>query len=299
MANKLLGVVGNLLPTFKRNRMLDDLAQTRRDLTMNIIPTLLSVSRSMGNRLASAPAKGYEANYFRTIGIVNSRGIISDLHSRMESLDKVIGDLNTLIENSFEQTVVLTVITVPRANVVRAIDAIYYVTRNVLRVVNYLVVNEQAHYRKDPNYVKQTLSKSDIMDVTAGSADFAQCLRALTINTDFVARLKDLEPIVVSQQTDAAISTMRSAAIDPNNLFGLNNALQTPLYRISMTIAEWQDARYEETRELKTLLELRLIQLENEKKYSSDEGIDREIESTSRRAEECARKIAAYEGDLK
>ena len=126
---------------------------------------------------------------------------------------------------------------------------------------------------------------------------FGRVLKAFTEgNRDFVRTVRAVPDVLVNEDTEAALATFGALKIDPTGVHNLQGFAMNPIYHIGLIVAEYQSNKYKENKELKSNLELRLMNLVSIRDTGqADPGVEREIEMVQSRIDKLSESIRKQE----
>lgn len=294
----IMKFTGSLLPTFKKDRLLEDARVVKTELVNYTIASYeTSYELLASNKLASKDIKEYEKRYFVKMGGRNAKGMVADIYTRLQEILKVVNVIETAVEKNFETSIVVDGITLYKVSLIKGLETCGFISRYANRFLNYLYILESAAVKSDTSYTFKQLSKGEVKELETYFDDFCAALKALSKDhKNFQKELENTPNVTVGPNSEATLAGFSSLKLDPVNMFAVNGFVN-PIYRIGMMIAEWQVARYKEAKELKTVLELRRLYLENMKNNSmeDEDGIQREIDVIQNRVDRCNEVIRKTE----
>ena len=293
----ILGFSSELLPIFKKDRIIEDARIVQTELISYTVPAYKnSYELFKSNKIASKTIKDLEKRYFDRTGSKNPAGMVADIYTKLDRVVHVVETVSMAAEKQFESSIVVSGITLYKVSLIKALETSGFVSRYALRLLNYLYVLETEAVKAETSYTNKQLNKGEIKELDTYFYAFCDALRAFSRAGDnFQKELDKLPDVIVSPDAEATLSNFSSVKLDPLDLFTVNGFVN-PVYRIGMMVAEIQVTRYKEAKELKTALELRRMYLENQKNNGvEDEGMQREIDVIQNRIDRCAETIRKAE----
>ena len=297
MSNSILSYASKLLPTFRKDRIIEEARLIETELSTNTIPAYDASSTVFAAKDVRSPViKKMQSEYFSAMGGSNNKGMVADIATRMRNVLTMVNNVTTAAEKEFETSIVIDGITVYKVSLIKILELSGFVSRYSLRLLNYLYVLECGATAGDGTYVGQQLSKGEIKELEHYFFDYCRTLKALSkADKNFIKDLEKLPNVTVGANSEATMANTGSSRLDPHNLFALQGFVSLT-YRLGMMVAEFQVSRYKEAKELKTNLELRRIYLDNLRANGqADEGTQREIDVIQSRIDRCTEVIRKEE----
>lgn len=296
-SNFILKYSSSLLPTFKKDRIVEDARVVETELSTNTIPVYQSSADMFAPRLVkSKEASAIMKNYFSIVGGNNSKGMVADIADRLKNVHENVVKISDLAQKDFETSIVVDGITLYKVSLIKALELCGFISRYSLRLLNYMYILEASAVNKQDSYVSQQLSKGEIKELELYMSDFCRAIKSMSKDPkSFQKDLDSLPSVSVGPMSEATLANIGSTRLDPANIFAVNGFI-SPVYRFGMMIAEIQVSRYKEAKELKTNLELRKIFLENLRATGQfDEATQKEIDIIQSRIDRCTEKIRKAE----
>lgn len=293
----ITGYASKLKPKFKKNELLEQVNILSKELDVVTIPAYGMASVFFSPNKVESPEFGqYSKKYFSLIGGSNNKGMINDIGNRLDSLKKTLGFIEQQVEKDFEISIVVDGITLKKVSLIKCLELLSFISRYSLRFLNYMYICETAAAFKDSSYISEQISKGDIKELDNFLSDFVIALKSFSKDPEkFIKDIEDLPDVTVGPNSEATLANLGSTRLDPNNIFNVKG-FSSIVYRFSMFFAEGQVARYKETKELKTNLELRKLYLESLiQSGQKDETIQKEIDIIQSRIDRCAEQIRKEE----
>lgn len=282
-----------LLPSFKRDRLKTDAQNVRNQLTTVALPAYASAVESFKKPLVSEQAVEFTRRYDIMVAKRNkANSIVFDIRERLLKLPKLLDAIDKQIAEGFTDDVVSSGLTLRKANTIRALEVLGFITKFSMGFVNAI-----AHYE----ITAKGIQVDYVSDVTPGEykrllkylPDFAHALQAITSLQDFEHALDNIPEARVEDEAFRAVSSM--ADFDPMQLFTLNNFNGNPIYTALMMVAEWQMNNFKQMQDQKRLLEVRLMQLKRMSENRPSPELEREIKVLSSRVANLAADIRKKE----
>lgn len=288
--------IGKLLPTFGRDRVIEDIRITRGELE-----ELASVYSEAANLMRNtASFKNKEvldklATFKRIVGTGNDNMIVYI----SKNLKQVIDNLNMaerLVEASLNSTIASKGLTFKQATVIQYVDAIHFTNKYARKLLHYVYVMESAQYAEDQVEAMKALSKPDMAFIAEKFVDFCNAFKSVSGDTE--ESFKKIEEVPEAEVNTATVRTM-TATVGPTKLdplkMGFIGTWMNPIYFIRMMVAEWQVKRYNEAKEELVVLRLRRMQLEQQRNGKANAKLEKEIEYTESRIQKLSYEVQQTE----
>ncbi len=281
-----------LLPYFGRDRAVEDARVVRNEIVTVAIPSYELAMEAFKTTVASKRVLGYAKQYKLMVGS-HKNTFVFDILERLKKLIKVLDAIDAELARNFDNKVVTEAMDVHKANVLRALESIGFISKFSISLLNVVYVDETAAYGK---------SQPESSDVQQGEydrierlfIDFCALLKSLTDAKDPVKSFVEI-PDVQADGVEQLRDVFSEDRIDPFGLFTKSNFRGNPIYFIRTVMVDWQMDRFKHTQEQKKLLELRLLHLQRRMQNNPDASIERDIEVTSSRVASLAEKLRKFE----
>lgn len=294
---EILKYAASLLPNFKKDRLLEDARIVRTEIQNTTLPSYKQAMDVLNNKVVSKEIKAIEKDYFRAVGSTNTKGMVADIWFRMSQIEATAISIENLIEKDFENEIVVAGITIYKVSLIKALELISFTSRFSLRLLNYLYILETQAATGEQSYLSKQLSKGEINDIHTRLGTFGRTLKSFTSsNKDFVETIRTVPDILVNEDTEATLATFGALKIDPTGMHNLQGFSMNPIYHIGLIVAEYQSNKYKENKELKSNLELRLMNLVSIRDTGhGDAGVEKEIEMVQSRIDRLSETIRKQE----
>lgn len=299
---KIVNFAASLLPYFGRNRLQEDLRIVRTEITNTTIPAYIEAEKvfGMGSKVDSLIK--LDKTFKSTInGATRAHpGFIRDIKEHLSNMDKVLEKFDHLIESEFDNTIVSAGLTLRKAHIVRLLELASFISRFSLRLLNYMYIKESEALDIQNRYTDLGLSPGEIKLIENNFYEYCVALNVFGTTEERVEKaLKNIPEILVNENGQAALAALNISKSDPIGTFGnVHGFASNPIYHIGLMVAEYQTNRYKEARELKTVLELRLLQLEKIRSNNPDAALEKEIQVIQGRVDALSEKIRKEEASV-
>jgi len=279
LVNKMdiIKFVSKLLPSFGRDRILEDIRITRGELL-----ELQEVFSESAKMLARTTFKNKELNkkfdLFQSTVKSGSDNPITFIHKNIKNILDNLDTCEKLVIDYIGTTVASGGLNFKQANIIQFVDNIHYVNNFSRKFLHYVLVIESSQYEKDPEEAMLALSKPDREAIDKDFLNFCSAFKtAILKKEDLLKKFADIPEAQVTESSNKTLTqTVGIGKIDPFSLGFAGNWLN-PIYFIRMSIAEWQVKRYQATKDQTQALRLRLMQLEQQRNGKENPKLEKEI----------------------
>ena len=292
---EILNFVKSLLPKFGKNRLQEDINICRNELQNTVLPSYESAAKVLTS-LNSKEAKEFERQWATFVKTAKKGPLIASIKKQLENVQPMLSFLDDYSQKEFETEIMTGAMTVLKSTVVRMVELAGFVSTYSLRFLNYIYVLETTHATGNPGNVSSNLTPGEINLIKSHFMEFCLALNALSRDVKPTEKvLEKIPDILVNKNIDASLRVFGDAQVDPLGVFQVKGFTGNPIYHIGTIIAEAQANRYKRSKELKSILELRLLNLQQVNSKEQDPGVDREIEIIQSRIDALDEKIRKVE----
>jgi hypothetical protein len=276
----ILQFLKSLIPSFRKTTITDDCRVTYSELEAIAIPAYASAEKVFStSKFKSSEMKDFETifkQFVKTqagqpmiIGI--SRGLVKILESKDFIQDRIHRD--------FEAETFVEGLSSVKANLLRILECVHFATNYSLLLLNYFYLLETAEQNKDKSYVKEALSPAEIDHLNKKFPDFCTILNILGKDKSKIVKMFDSIPdvLLTASTGDIVSATIGEDKLDPIGFRGISGDIGNPIYHIRLIFAQRQIAEYNRNKQLKRVLELRLLNLQMIQADGTDAKLEQEI----------------------
>lgn len=294
---EILKFVTGLLPQFGKDRMEEDLRIVRTELETITIPAFALAEEVFGKPLKSREGQALEKSYRSSIGNMGRAAtLVVSIREKLQEIVPVLAALENAIDKDFEKEIFVAGLTLRKANILRMLELSGFVSTFSLRLLNYIYILETAEAGTNASYVADSMSPGEIKRIKSNMFEFCLALKALGQPKEKIQKTLDAIPeVLVNAKGQAALAAFTADKIDPFGLFNVQGFTYNPIYHIGMMVAEYQFDRYKRARELKSVLELRMLHLQKVRDDNTDPGVEREIQVIQGRIDGLSERIRKFE----
>lgn len=288
----LIAYLKSLLPSFKKDRILEDSRIVKTELeTVSIASYKEAEKVFTGWNFKSKQMQDYikifNRNFKPSAGFGAKDNIVTSIRKALEKLLETHSVVEDKLQSSLEDIVMAEGVTCLKANLLQTLEGVSFLSKYAYKFLNYIYIVETANQdeQNEIEYIKNNLSPADIAYIEESFTYFAILLSTLSKSKVEIEKIIETIPDIVINSTNADVinSTIDKDKLNPLSTHGLiqGNTItifNNPIYHIGLMVAEWQANRYKLSKETKKVLELRLLNLQMIKQKNPDAKLEKEIE---------------------
>lgn len=276
----IITFIKSLLPNFSKSRIVDDARLSFTELEINTVPSYKEAEKLFTDwKYRSDQMKDFNTIFKR---IVKTDNDVNMVVSISRALNKILDNkeyIQDKIDRNFEAEIVADGISSLKANLIRIAETVSFISDYALLFLNYIYILETAEINKETGYVRSSLSPAEIEYLQKSFTDF--CLGLNTLNKDkkkFASIVDEIPDVLLDINTGAVVlGTVGEERIDPLLLNNLSGNTYNPIYHIRLMVTERQVTAYKRNKELKKVLEMRLLNLTMQLEKTPDAKLEKEI----------------------
>ena len=287
--------ISSILPAFSRDQVQEDLDDIVKELDNHVLPIYTQAVRELGGtKLLSANATSFESIFNKNIDFKYKGNHINAINEAMLNAKDLTKLLQRLVDENFAIDVTKAGFDLLRTNIMQLTEILTFTTRYARRHLNFIVLSEMGQYKE--------LKIEDYFN--AGERDWIRNGRDAFIKgiciikrptTEIETKLKKIPAILITPETaDSTQAVFGKAVTDPFDLRFIPLVLN-PAYHIRIRIAEWQAAKYQEAKEERGMVELRLLALKELKQGRENAKLEQQMEYNQGRLTKLTAKINKME----
>ena len=289
--------VAGLLPQFGKSRLQEDIRLVSTELQTVTIPAYKQALPALKNA-ESKKITELQAKFRSVRNSDKNKPLVAAILEKLEELKPTIAFIERVVEDDFEVEVIVAGITLQKATVLRMLELATFISAFSLRLLNYLYILESAQRDSDTGYTAAQTNPHEIKLLESHIFEYSLALHALAQPEDKLDKtLKTIPDVLVNDRGQAAVASMANA--DPLQVFNVQGFTYNPIYHVGLMVATWQGERYKRNKDLKAVLELRLLRLQRDKAQGHDPGIDKEIETLQSRIDRLTDSLNKVEESVK
>lgn len=283
---KILSYVASLLPSFKKSQVVDDARVAYTELENNTIPSYTEAEKFFSNwKYKSQRAKDMAVVFKRIHKVDGDKNMVVAISKSLSRILESKQSIMKRVQDQFEDEIISHGISSSKVNLLRILETVTFVSDYALLLLNYLYILETAEVNSETGYVKSNLSPAEIDHINKSFLDFCQALNAIGRDKNYIEKAVDNIPdVLLSIDTgEVVVGTFSQDRLDPLALHSFNSSTNNPIYHIRMMFAERQVAKFKRNKELKKVLELRMLNLMSLREDKADAKLENEIQYTQGR----------------
>lgn len=296
---QILNYIKSLLPKFTKSRVLEDSRITGNELKEIALGSYQEANKGLEKwQFKSQQMIEFTTIYARNLKPDRGDNIITSIYKNLEKVLKTHAKLNDLLEKHLDEDIITNSASALKTNLIRSLEVISFISKFSIIFLNHAYVFETAQLFPDANrYIKDNLSPAELAYVEQHFVEFCIALRIFSKSVNEVDKLlEDIPDIAITAENgDSVVATLGHDKMDPLGMRNFSGATMNPIYHVGLMIAEWQANRYKHRKELKKVLELRLLNLQMLKDKTPDAKLEQEIEYIQSRVQGLEYKIKKSE----
>ncbi len=285
----------SIIPAFSRDQVQEDLEDIAKEIDMHVLPIYVTANNELGSgKLLSANATSFEDIFEKNVSFKYKGNHISAIYESMKNAKELTQLLQRLVDENFAIDITKAGFDLLRTNIMQLTEILSFTVRYARRHLNYIVLSEMGQYKD--------LKIEDYF--TAGERDWIKNGRMAFIKGidiihkpvgEIETKLKTIPSVLVTPETvDTTHGVFGKDKTDPLDLRFIPIVLN-PIYHIRIRIAEWQAAKYQEAKEERSMVELRLLSLKELKSGKDNARLEQQIEYNQERLSKLTAKIGRME----
>lgn len=292
---QILSFIKGLLPKFGKDRLQEDINICRSELQNVVIPSYKNAA-SVFTQPIAPEIKEFEKMWNSYIKVKTRGPLVTGIQTKLEEVLPILDLMDKYTQTEFESEIVVAGMTVLKSTIVRLVELSDFVSTYAIRLLNYLYVVEMTAVNKQPGYVGENLSPGEIKLIKTHFMEFCIALNALCREPKQTEKvLQSVPEVLVNARGEAALKVFGDAKVDPLGAFQVSGLVYNMIYRTGMLVAEIQANRYKRAKDLKSILELRLLALQQQTNGQEDAALEREIAIVQSRIDALDEKIRKAE----
>jgi hypothetical protein len=291
---KIEKFVAGLAPSMRKDQILGDIANVRKELNESTLPAYEAISTLFSHwKWRSEEMKSMSSTFSRLAGGGN---MVESLLKGLKEVSAALDTAEDYIMKTYNEEMAVSALTYKKAGVLQFVEAIAYVTKFSRKLANYMLVCETAVLDDSDTVINEAFTPFERGYLEGGFMTFCQAFKAIAIPVAAVkARIEEAPEVIVKA---AAAGIMHETLGEKKtDSFGLNliAAKWNPFYHIGKAIAEWQVSSYNASKEELQLVQMRKLLLEKLAAKKPDAALSQEINYNEGRVQNLNAKIAKME----
>lgn len=291
---RILDFLKTMLPTFKKKDLLGDLNTTLSNLNECTIPVYDKYAQEMRSfNFSTQEAKSLISAFQSHVKQRKGNIIVTIAHGLHEAAD-VGASMQKSIDKRFQDDISRDGLTYNEAQTLQILSAFSFFERYARRLLSYLIILETGKF--DNGNSMTSLTDGHKQYIIQYFTPFCMLLNAYTQGAKAVLdALKNVPELEIIPENDAAIVAIQGKdKVDPFRM-GLISANVNPFYWWGMRKAISAVKRYDEAKEERNMLELRLMHIKNLQQGQNNPDIEKEIQYNEDRLSRIQAEIRDFE----
>lgn len=298
--------IRSLLPSFGKSDIESDL-----EISLENIPVIVDAYNSAGDvllvtQLNDPATKELVKHLYRELDAVDNgvklervKNLGKDTVALFANVKVNAEYMMREIEDAFNDVIMSQALTAYKANLLRVVPHLYFMTRYALDMLNYIYIKEAEAGGVELGKGYRLTKKQEIY-VTSNIWNYARLLALYGSKPEkFLNKLKAISEVTIPQDKAEEIADLhRISEMDLINSLP-NKFVGSPIYSVRLIFSQWEADRYRHMKDKRKLLELRLLHLKLLREQgSSDIAIEKEIESLQESITDIDYKLTKIEEDV-
>lgn len=297
---KIFRFIKAMVPRIGKDEILEDLRVTSGELEQVVAPSYLHAAEYFrSNKLKADANKDLSDAFYQKLdkgSMSKQSSFIGEIAVRIPFIKDNLQYVQSQIEELLERDVISEGLTAKKAILIRTASHLSFISRFSTDLLNIVYVNEAVASEAEVEESLQ-VSPAVVKHVSNNLGMFTNYLSDYGIpNKDFVKLFANIPDVNVSPRNENSISGLyKEKEVDPFTSAYVQGFAGNPIYHVRLIFAEWQASRYKSNKEMKKMLELRLLHLKlvNEKK--NDAKVEAEINYIQGRVDKITRYMREVE----
>ncbi len=294
---KIAPYLTSLLPSFSKDRIVEDCNVTRGEITEFTHPAyVIAAPDFKGYVFKSDRMKSIQGTLERNLKRSGNENIVVAIEKGFKPMIANLDEVKRLVDANYSEAVAGMGITYLKANLLQFVELVGFVSKYARKLLIYIYAAETELYPDSGTVFTDSIVPAEIEWLTQNIVSFTTAFNIVTMPADKVAsELGAIPDIVVKQETaDALSQSMGDKKLDPFSM-RLIPIWMNPIYHVRMMVAEWQTNRYHEAKAELQLLQLHKLHLEKLRDGKPDARLKQEIEYTENRVSKLSYKLKEME----
>lgn len=298
---KLINFVKILLPNIEKSSIQEDLRITSGVFMNTIIPTYNSYSDFFKvNKLKSKSAKKLNDDFYKEykpFSRNNQSNFISEINKILPNILDNINYLIAEVEQTMTPSIVNNNLDSKKVIILRAVSCVSYLSSYLTTMLNYVTSCEIGELSN----TKIDVARKEEEKVMRGMKNVARLLSDYGVPEKiFSKKIIKLPSVIVNLDNNRSSEDLyENKKLDPFESRFITGFTGNPIFSIRLVIAEWQTKRYNRNKDIKKVLELKLLNLKEAKLKKTDPGLEKEIDYIQNRINKISKYLDSFEEDIK
>lgn len=281
---KLDHYLNSLLPTFAKERVLEDCRLTLGEIKNETLPMYSTAQKAFkGHKFQDEELVNWNNSFTRMVK-THKGGLLEGVEGALEQVLRNLEEVEKLVDKVYNDEIASAGLTYLKANLLQFTEWASFASKYSRRLLVYILIKETAQYENSGPTLSESMEPAEIEWVQTHFVHFCTALQAVAQPTDKLkTAIANIPDVTITTDNLATLRASQGASkVDPFSV-GLIPIAVNPIYHIRMAWAEYKADRYRATKEEKKLVELRILNLKRAQDGKSDAGIQKEIDYSQRR----------------
>lgn len=292
-----------LLPaTIDRSTVLGQLRNQSLDMVDNLIPAYQQAAEVYGKDYEFRSQVGRNIERAFSLRRMSSKRVnwFVDVSNALANATKLLATFTSDVEKLKTSVLARDGLSLRMANVLQLAEMNNFMTNYAPKVLLWVIAQENASYSTHVN--GDALAPDERKWITENLSGFAAVVDLyLTPPDEFIRKLNSVTTLPASGIDFETAMSVTPAKVDPLKLGFIGEDLlvgmiSTISYKLGKLWVEWSVKKHLERKELRSALELRLLEMKMVQDGSNDASLSKRIRVTEDRLSKLSRQISEYEG---
>lgn len=279
---KILSYLASLLPTFGRDRVLEDCRVTAAEITEQTLPSYAAAVQVFKGKFRSKDLNN-KAGIFGRLSHI-SGGMIPGIEKGLKQGVAGLAVAEDLFRRTTGEDIASSALTYQKAQLLQYVELCTFASKYARKFLVLVYVLETAEYPESGTIPAESLTPAERKWLEENFISFCNAINVLnTPELKLKKALTEIPDVVITQQNASTLpATMGAGKLDPLGM-GIIPLWCNPIYHFRLAVAEWQAGRYKAAQEDVKLLQLRKLNLERVIAGRPDAKLQQEIAYTEAR----------------
>lgn len=293
---KMSDYLQSLLPSFTKQRIIEDIEAARGELEDNTLEPLKQIKSAYGNyKWKSLWVKSFNDAFDKNVDIRYSGNCLNGMFAIMENVHENLDNIESLVEREFANEITSSIMTVLRANLLQYVEAMTFAvtyTRRALLAMLSIEIAEVNNSQDEGSF--PTKAEFDYLNNMQESYFGVMSILSKD-KKEIEEAFSEMPNVSVTPDSfDQTRASVGYAAVDPLK-FELIPIVLNPIFHIRIAIADWQVSRFKAAEQEARMLEFRLMQLRLSVQGKKDAKLEQQIEYNQNRLNTLRYELAEME----
>lgn len=294
---KFKDFVSKLVAIFNKDTIIEDIRITRGELEKLQASYSFAADLARSWKFKDETISGMVSDFKRSVSGPDNGNPIVHIAHHLKTVQENLNTAEKLVQANLSGQVSSLGLTYKQAAVLQYVNAIYLVSKYGRKWLNMIFVYESARYEESGTVIEDSITKDERKWLEETFSDFLVAYgTAIGDVATVMKKLNEVPEITVSESNENNLnSTVGLNKLDPMKA-GIIATKANPIYFVRMVIAEWQVARFNESKEELRLIELRLQLMKELQAKRPNAKLEKTIAQCESRVQAMQATVAELEG---